>query len=281
MALDAFKELTPVFYNQHSVKAFSRTVGFPLHWHERMEFIFLKDGSLDLQIGEETYVAHAGDVIILMPMILHSGTVGQNGVKYDTIMFEPASFINGIPNVKQYITALKKNRLLLPPVTSDEAIARAVGRIFRMQNDKSIAASLSISSEIYALFALLCEHFPVDASLSAQNAPTGFSKVITYIEEHYDQPLTSRSLCNTFGYSQSYFSRRFVAETGLTPTLFIRNTRLEHATELLSETQLSICEVAISCGFSDTKYFSRCFHELYGMTPKNFRHAKALNAEVE
>lgn len=63
--------------------------------------------------------------------------------------------------------------------------------------------------------------------------------------------------------------------------MFIRNTRLEHATELLSETQLSICEIAISCGFSDTKYFSCCFHELYGMAPKNFRHAKAPNAEVE
>ena len=67
----------------------------------------------------------------------------------------------------------------------------------------------------------------------------------------------------------------------MSPTLFIRTTRPEHATELLSETQLSICKIAISCGFSDTKYFSRCFHELYGKTPKNFRHAKALNAEVE
>lgn len=68
--------------------------------------------------------------------------------------------------------------------------------------------------------------------------------------------------------------RKLMALTGLSPTAFIRNVRLKKAAELLSESKLPITEIAEETGFNSTSYFAKCFHEIYGQTPSQYRTEK-------
>ena len=57
----------------------------------------------------------------------------------------------------------------------------------------------------------------------------------------------------------------------LTPSDYIRNTRLVYAKELLISSEFSIGLIAEQVGFSSQSYFARCFKSMYGQSPKQFR----------
>lgn len=72
--------------------------------------------------------------------------------------------------------------------------------------------------------------------------------------------------------------RRTLSVTGMTPSEFIRLIRLRHAEQLLVKSQLSISEIAYNTGFSSQRYFSKCFKELYGCIPSEYKNRKKYTA---
>ncbi|CAZ95088.1 One-component system sensor protein [Zobellia galactanivorans] len=96
-------------------------------------------------------------------------------------------------------------------------------------------------------------------------------KLKKYIEEHIqDQNLTLERMATEIGVSRAQLFRKMKALTGLTPNNFIKSVRLKFAVQLLEENKLQISEVALLCGFKEPSYFSRCFRETYGCTPKEY-----------
>jgi AraC-like DNA-binding protein len=71
--------------------------------------------------------------------------------------------------------------------------------------------------------------------------------------------------------SKSKLSKKIKLTTGLTPIEFINNVKFNYAFRLFKETDLSIKEVAYSCGFNDPKYFTRCFKKTFGISPKDYK----------
>ncbi|HLP03872.1 MAG TPA: AraC family transcriptional regulator [Paludibacter sp.] len=81
----------------------------------------------------------------------------------------------------------------------------------------------------------------------------------------------ARRFASEMNVSVSTLWRRFKRNTGHSPVKFIRKIRLDKARNLLASNCDSIADIAIATGFSDTKYFCRCFKEEYGQTPSEFR----------
>lgn len=70
--------------------------------------------------------------------------------------------------------------------------------------------------------------------------------------------------------SRSNLYRRMQTMLGITPNDFLRNVRLKHAAKLLSETSMTVSEVAILVGFNSPRYFSQYFKKMFGMTPSEY-----------
>ncbi len=70
--------------------------------------------------------------------------------------------------------------------------------------------------------------------------------------------------------SRMQLHRKLKALTNLSASAFLRNQRLKTARNLLRTSQLSVSEIAYEVGFSSPFYFSTCFKEVYGVTPKAF-----------
>lgn len=77
--------------------------------------------------------------------------------------------------------------------------------------------------------------------------------------------------CSEMAMSRANLFRKLKATTGLSASSFTRNIRIKRAAELLRQHAYSINEVAVMVGFADPNYFSRCFKEVYGVTPSNFQ----------
>ncbi|MBO4886936.1 MAG: helix-turn-helix transcriptional regulator [Firmicutes bacterium] len=101
--------------------------------------------------------------------------------------------------------------------------------------------------------------------------------IIRYIREHTDLPLTCAYLSRLFGYSSSYLSRKFKAETGMGFSAFITKAKLEDAKQMLAYTNKSLSEISFYYCFSSQSHFQNAFKKQYGITPQQYRIKKKQN----
>ena len=71
--------------------------------------------------------------------------------------------------------------------------------------------------------------------------------------------------------SQTQFSLLFKRETGTSFLQYLLDLRIEKAQSLLAESNQKIYQVAEETGFGDASYFSYCFKQRCGLSPKEFR----------
>ncbi len=99
-------------------------------------------------------------------------------------------------------------------------------------------------------------------------------KVIEVIQENLSSSTFDViQLADALAMSKSSLYRKTKAIIGLSPVEFIRNVRLKQGVKMLRNKSISVSEVAYTCGFSNPKYFSTCFKEEFGVTPKEFQKA--------
>ena len=100
---------------------------------------------------------------------------------------------------------------------------------------------------------------------------TAIAEAEQYIEEHFTEDITNDMLCQMLNCSEATLIARFQQKTGLTPHKFLSKKRLEHAKNLVTQTELTINEIAEQCGFRDCLYFSRVFTKYCGVSASTFR----------
>src|SRR5712671_1874055 len=102
-------------------------------------------------------------------------------------------------------------------------------------------------------------------------APWQQKRVAAYIEERlaYDIPLAT--LAELARLSPYHFSRSFKHSFGMPPHRYHANRRIERAKHLLANRELSVTNIALDVGFSETSTFSAAFHRLTGQTPSRYR----------
>jgi AraC-like DNA-binding protein len=101
------------------------------------------------------------------------------------------------------------------------------------------------------------------------------ANAVSYMEDHYLEPLTLENIAEKSDISVRHLNRIFQSYFQTTPITYLQRLRLEHACSLLKQTRLPIMEISSKCGFSDSNYFTRQFTRIYGLSPKAYR-MKAL-----
>lgn len=110
------------------------------------------------------------------------------------------------------------------------------------------------------------------ASTSAETAEEdGIKKVTTYLTENFSTKITLDEMAEMAGLSPYHFNRKYKKETGVTPHQFLLSTRISAAKYSLSNSNMTISEIALNCGFIDESAFCYCFKKREGITPNEYR----------
>lgn len=109
---------------------------------------------------------------------------------------------------------------------------------------------------------------------SHRNRETGKEYVelaMEYIRNHFQEDLTVAKLARYVGLNRSYLTTVFQSVLHLSPQQFLMRFRMARAAQLLRENELSVGEVARSCGYPDPLTFSKAFKRTMGVTPSQYR----------
>jgi len=97
-------------------------------------------------------------------------------------------------------------------------------------------------------------------------------RLMAFIEANIDNSdLRIADMASAVATSASGLQRKVKQAMGITPQDLLREARIKHACLLLKTTGKSIAEVAYACGFSDPKYFGRCFKASVGQSPTEYK----------
>src|SRR5258708_39697277 len=111
----------------------------------------------------------------------------------------------------------------------------------------------------------------VAAAPAPSSSDAGVVQAQSIMLAHIDEPLTCREIARRIGLSLRQIERRFRAELGCSILQHYRQIRIAKAHQLLQQTDLSVTEVALSCGFSSPEYFCRLYRAYFSCSPSRDR----------
>ncbi len=101
--------------------------------------------------------------------------------------------------------------------------------------------------------------------------PRQLQQILEYIHAHLDSDIKLADLAGSIGMSQFHFSHLFKQSIGTSPYQYLLQQRIERAKQLLKQTDRSIVDIALECGFNSHSHLSKQFRQLTGVTPKRYR----------
>lgn len=129
-----------------------------------------------------------------------------------------------------------------------------------------------ITSNMYRLFSEILDN-KLNIRKNQMHDPPSFYflKALEYIDKHYREDISSKSIAEFLGINQSYFAKIFIDKMDITPKQYIILKRLEKASMLLEKKDVSINFIAKYVNYTSNASFSRAFKQNAQMTPSMYR----------
>lgn len=260
------------------------------NWHQAVEFIYVKSGSLQLYIDEHPLFLTAGDIGIINRNRLHYG-FPPNGTDCDIAVF--VYDFDQLISPNEYaddmrLRALVADELWFPSQLKAasphyEEILASLQQIFEVCPPDSAVSELRMKSLVFHLLDVFASS---DGLFTARREwGTGKSRehhqqllaLNEYLEAHYQEDLSVSRMASALLMGKDTFYKFMVTSTGRSPIDFLHHFRLQKALKLLSDTDIPVTDICYQSGFSNVSYFIKCFRKTFGVTPKQYRTQQLAN----
>lgn len=236
---------------------------FPVHLHNALELVWLTRGSTTVVGDGDPLLLSQGDIFVAFPGQVHG--YRDRGDTEGYVLIVPMT-----PYLENYRTLLEQNRPRRPVLSKGSWEHTGVDKLLQMAADDAQTASQKMMQGYILL--ILEKLLPLMelGSCSVGNADATQS-LLLYINRHYTEPLTRQDIAKAIGYHESYISHIFSDVLHTTLTDYITTLRMDDARRLLSDTRLTVSQIALSLGFGSIRTFNRVFLQQTGITPTAYR----------
>lgn len=242
------------------------------HQHARIEINYVKKGSCVLKVGDETVDFSENEMMIICSNVNHTFEAGNEGTTLMQLEFLPDIFTsfdtqkNHDTNKLTLINVFSESNRLIK-IVNNVRIMRAVQRIINELNAKNKYFDYLIVMYYAELLILLYRH--LDEAFMPIGTNDNLKNAILYLRMNYHLNISITDVAGYSGIGERYLHKLFVKHLDISPLDYLNQIRLNKATELLKNTELSIKEVCFKCGFKSPQYFSRVFKTQFGISPKD------------
>lgn len=243
-----------------------------MHYHPYYEIYILLSGKRKYLFNNKIVVLNPYDVLIVKPYEVHRAIPLEN-IPYERyiINLDP-SLLSQIEKYNKEIKKLFKRGVIR--LEGDDFL-RIINNIKSIEKDiKNGKKEFACSIRNY-LERILVDMLIFDSQYSnseqIQKNDIRIQEVLDYIIINYKEKITIDICANICSMSKTNFTRVFHKVVGTNLKEYINSVRIQKASDLLLETDLSISEISEKVGFDSASYFSAVFKSKLNITPKEFR----------
>ncbi|WP_374017025.1 helix-turn-helix domain-containing protein [Paenibacillus thiaminolyticus] len=245
----------------------------PNHWHSSMEIIFVLRGTLEATVNQRKYALSEGDVLLINQGHVHE-VIGLD-VNIIATFLIPFKYMKDNVNGVEAINfacysgeASKEEKLAL------DHIRQCLAEMVQLKHKKGEGYELDMQARMLSVFSILLKQFKQPAIEGVMNEKymDRMLRIITFIDEHYQEPITLQAIAEREYLSVPYLSKFFSENIGLNFQAYLTSIRLKNTVEdLLRHADAPIADLAMNHGFPNAKSFYAAFKAKYHMTPNEYR----------
>ncbi|OYR14143.1 helix-turn-helix domain protein [Brucella rhizosphaerae] len=200
-----------------------------------------------------------GNTIVIHPDEVHDGAAGSENMLHYRMFYFPPELLLEASNRTRVLPFVKE------PILSDKSIHQLLVEVLIDLNDEP--DELLLDDIITRLHSNLWKHADGEITHPKTIAREAILNIREYLMENIDSTVSSVDLENASGLDRYTISRHFRAIHGTSPHRYLIMRRLEKGRRMLTGSNESLADIAVSCGFADQSHFTRHFKSAFGMTP--------------
>ena len=264
-------------FSTYHIENAGRSFQIPVHWHDEFEIIYVRSGFLAVSISGESYIGKTGDAFVVSPGNLHLMGSQSGTVDYYTFLF-PLKYISFRTDDmldEKLLEPLNSGHLMICPRVKDTAkeLCEQLIKIYEAKKDESESKiTTQVRTKIILLQFILemwKKGFVIENDTSGRN--TVEKEMVSYIQQNFTGKISLREFGEQFHLSEKYISRYFKEHFHITLSQYVTYLRLEHAKQLLQDTDIPVTDVAMQSGYQNVSYFIRSFQKAYAVSPLKYR----------
>ena len=252
---------------------------FMWHWHPEIEITYVQKGTMCYKVNHMVYHLKEGDIVFNNSGALHSGTMeNQKDCAYIPVTFDSRliyGFFQSTVNSKYVDPVIQDS--MLPAICIDQSepwhkpFREYLLRIIDLDEKKPDFYELDITICLQSMWRLLLEHITYEPQASRENSLEydRIKKILSYIEENYQNKITLNDIAGHIHLCESECTRLFKRHMNTTLFAFLQEYRIERSLEFLQDDQ-PVSAVADKAGFSDPNYYSKVFAKIKGCSPREY-----------
>ncbi len=250
-----------------------------LHWHDRIELILVLKGKVRVFVGREEYFLQENDLLLINRNEVHGVDSGEENklLLLQIPIFIIKKFYKNIENEMFNCQSINdKNQ------ESFNVIRSIMAQLMLTLQSKEEGYDIKVQSlTLDLVYNLISKYKVVNKSHSKVNSNKNMerlTRITTYIQQNYMYPLTLSELAEMEQLTVPYLSRYFQQHIGQSFIKYLNDIRLEHAVRYLLETDWSIIQIAMECGFSNLNTFHKIFKKTFHTTPYQYQKNQLKNS---
>lgn len=241
---------------------------FPEHTHNFHEIVVVTEGTGLHVLNGKPHNLHSG-MFFYIHASDHHLFEQVNNLKLTNILFRNNNHFNYLTD----ISPLLPNEELNPTShwwidTTDPKIEQLLSQL--TENDTTTSAAQECLFFQLLLLLQKNRYLPQSHTGSVQQR---VQQLLNWLKINYAQDVEWDNLVENYALSLRTLHRYIKTSTGLTPQRYLTKIRLSEAYYQIKHSERNITDIALSCGFNDSTYFSTCFKNEFNVTPRDIRHS--------
>lgn len=247
------------------------------HYHPEVELVYINTGVGKRQVGTHLSNYQDGDLILIGSYLPHTGFtkgLAENQkeivIQFKSDIFEIAfQNLQELKQINQLLELSKKGLVFEGPIKEDIGL-----RMEGLQYETQIDAFLTFVKILHDLAKEKEKKILNAGGYAFISSPTENKRLKTifnYIRDHFMEPIALDDISAQVFMTPQSFCRFFKKSTNKTFITFLNEYRINHATKLLSETDVDVKTICYESGFNNLSNFFRNFRKITELTPNAYR----------
>ncbi len=249
----------------------------PLHWHAELEIFQLLEGSVDIEVENQTITLEPGEGCFINTGILHAYRAKRHAY-YHSFVFD-AGIVGGAPgsifDTRYVQPLLKDGPSFLKINREDTSYHEPHAAAFTACEKEAVGYELEVRAQLSKILLFLLEKaaetHEVNPHRFSPDEDRRIKQCLEWIDLNLEKKVMLNDIASAANISPRECQRLFKNCLCRRPMEYLLYRRLLRAAQLLADEGRTITETAFACGFDSPSYFTKKFRELTGVAPSRYR----------